>query len=42
MGEGPLEGTGEDREVKRYRREVVGGRCGEGPLLSVGGIWGVR
>ena len=40
MGKGPLEGTGEDGEVKRCWGEVVGSRCREGPLLGVGGIWG--
>ena len=42
VGEGPLEGTGKDGEVVRCGREVVGSRCGEGPFLSVGCVWGVE
>ena len=38
VGEGPMEGTGEDGEIERCEGEVVGCRCGEGPLLGVGGV----
>ena len=41
VGEGPVQGTGKDGEVEGCEREVVGVGCGEGPLLGVGGAWGV-
>ena len=41
MGEGPVEGTGKDEEVKGREVKVVGSGCGEGPLLGVRGVWGV-
>ena len=42
VGEGPMEGTGEDGEVKRCEGEVVRSGCVKGPLPSVGGIWEVE
>ena len=41
VSEGPMEGTRKDGEVKRCQREVVGSGCEEGPLLDVGGVWGL-
>ena len=41
IGEGPMERTGEDGEVTRCEGEVIGSGWGVGPLLGIGGVWGV-